>query len=51
MNDFKEPNKTIQRILEKHKSQFFDMIRFENNKRVADNTNDDNNHKNNDPKK
>jgi hypothetical protein len=25
MNDFKEPNKTMQKILEKHKSQFFGM--------------------------
>jgi hypothetical protein len=45
MNDFKEPNKTMQRIIENHKSQFFGMRRF---KRV----NDDNNiHKHNDPKK
>jgi hypothetical protein len=48
MNDFKEPNKTMQRILDKHKSQFFVMRKIRNNKRV--NTSDDDS-KNNDPKK
>jgi hypothetical protein len=50
MSDFKEPNKTILQILEKHKSQFFDMRSFKNVKRAIDNKND-NTHKNNDPKK
>jgi hypothetical protein len=49
MNDFKEPNKTMQRILDKHKTQFFGMKRFWNDKR---NKNDDDNTRyNNDPKK
>jgi hypothetical protein len=39
MNDFKEPNKTMQRILDKHKSQFIDTRRIRNNKRV--NTSDE----------
>jgi hypothetical protein len=46
MNYFKEPNKTMQRILDNHKSQFFGMRRFRNDKRITDNTG-----KNNDPKK
>jgi hypothetical protein len=48
MNDFKEPNKTMQRILDKHKTQFFGTRRIRNNKRVTDNINDDSR---NDPKK
>jgi hypothetical protein len=47
MNDFREPKKIMQRILEKHKSQFFGMRRFKNNKRITD---DDNTLKNIDPK-
>jgi hypothetical protein len=49
MNDFKEPNKTMQRILEKHKSQLFGMRRFRNDKRNK--IDDKNTRKNNDPKK
>jgi hypothetical protein len=30
MNDFKEPNKTMQRILDKHKTQFFGTRRIRN---------------------
>jgi hypothetical protein len=41
MNDFKEPNMTMQRILGKHKSQFFGMRRLRNDKREIDNTNND----------
>jgi hypothetical protein len=33
MNDFKEPNKAMQKIFEKHKSQFYGMRRFKNDKR------------------
>jgi hypothetical protein len=44
MNDFKEPNKTMQRILDKHKSQFFDTRRIRNNKRITDNINHDTHH-------
>jgi hypothetical protein len=40
----------MQRILEKHKSQFFGMRRIRNDKRVTDNIND-NTLKNNNPKK
>jgi hypothetical protein len=47
MNDFKEPNKTMQRILEKHKTQFFGMRRFRNDK--INNTNEKDN-LSNDPK-
>ena len=47
MNDFKEPNKTMQRILDKHKTRFFGTRRIRNSKR--DNTND--NDTRNDPKK
>jgi hypothetical protein len=47
MNDFKEPNKTMQRILDKHKTQFFGTRRIRNNKRV--NTSDED--IGNDPKK
>jgi hypothetical protein len=49
MNDFKEPNKTMQRILDKHRSQFFGMRRFRNDKRNK--IDDDNTRKNNVPKK
>jgi hypothetical protein len=50
MNDFQEPNKTMQRIVEKHKSQFLGMRRIKNNKRI--NTCDINNdNSRNDPKK
>jgi hypothetical protein len=41
MNYFKEPNKTRQRILDKHKSQFFDTRKIRNNKRNIDNKNED----------
>jgi hypothetical protein len=34
MNDFKEPNKTMQKILDKHKTQFFGSRKIRNNKRV-----------------
>jgi hypothetical protein len=50
MNDFKEPNKTMQRILDKHKTRFYNARRIRNNKRInIDNTND--NDTRNDPKK
>jgi hypothetical protein len=39
MNDFKEPKKTIQGILEKHKSKFFGMRRFKNNNRMGSDNN------------
>jgi hypothetical protein len=48
MNDFKEPNNTMQRILDKHKTRFFGTRRIRNNKRNIDNTSDDTR---NDPKK
>jgi hypothetical protein len=32
MNDFKERNNTMQRILAKHKSQFFVTLKIRNNK-------------------
>jgi hypothetical protein len=41
MNDFKEPNKTMQRILDKHKIQFFGTRRIKNNTRI--NTSDNSN--------
>jgi hypothetical protein len=47
LNDFKEPIKTMQRILDIYKSQFFGMRRLRNNKR--NNTSDKDNHSN-DPK-
>jgi hypothetical protein len=50
MNDFKELNTKMQRILDKYKSQFFGMRRFRNDKRITDITYD-NTRKNNDPKK
>jgi hypothetical protein len=34
MNDFKEPNKTMQMILDKYKTQFFGTRRIRNNKRI-----------------
>jgi hypothetical protein len=48
MNDFKEPNKTMQRILDKHKTQFFGTRRIRNNKRI--NTSGDEDNIRNDPK-
>jgi hypothetical protein len=48
INDFKEPNKTMQRILDKHKTQFFGTRRIRNNNRINDSNNDDSR---NDPKK
>jgi hypothetical protein len=41
MNDFKEPNKTMQRKLDKHKAQFFGSRKIRNNKRNIENTNDE----------
>jgi hypothetical protein len=51
MNDYKEQNKTMQRILEKHKTQLFGTRRIRNNKRIntSDNSNNEDTH--NDPKK
>jgi hypothetical protein len=46
MNDFKEPNKTMQRILDKHKTRVFGTRRIRN--RVNDSNNEDTR---NDPKK
>jgi hypothetical protein len=46
MNDFKEPNKTMQRIFDKHKTQFFGTRRIRN--RINDSNNTDTR---NDPKK
>jgi hypothetical protein len=37
MNDFKEPNKTMQRIFDKYKTRFFGTRRIRNNKRNIDN--------------
>jgi hypothetical protein len=47
MNDFKESNKIIQRILDNHKTRFFGTRRIRNNKRI--NTSDEDTC--NDPKK
>jgi hypothetical protein len=42
MNDFKEPYKTMQRILDKLKTRFYSARRIRNNKRInIDNTNED----------
>jgi hypothetical protein len=42
MNNFKESNKTMQKISDKHKTQFFSTRRIRNNKRINyDNTNDE----------
>jgi hypothetical protein len=48
MNDIKEPNKTMERILDKHKTQFFGTRRIRNNKRLNPSDNTD---IRNDPKK
>jgi hypothetical protein len=50
MNDFKEPNKTMQRILDKHKTRFFGTRRIRNSKRKIDDTSA-NEDTRNDPKK
>ena len=49
MNDFKEPNKTMQRILDKHKTQFFGTRRIRNNKKINVSSSDEDIR--NDPKK
>jgi hypothetical protein len=43
MNDFKELNKTMQRILAKYKTRFFGTRRIRNNKKIniSDNSNED----------
>jgi hypothetical protein len=52
MNDFKEPNKTMQLRLDKPKTQFFGVRRIRNDKRKSNNTSgDDNNNRINDPQR